>query len=177
MKKGYTLIEILVAVAIFFTVVSIPTSFFILSLKSQGKVLGLREIIDNSSYALEYTSRVLRMAKKDDLEGVNCLSGDKVNYEITHSGQGIKFKNYKDECQEFYLEGGQIKEQKGGNIFPLTSDNLEITSLTFKISGQEQEDGLQPRATILFEIQKKGQPATKIRLQTTVSQRNLDVTY
>lgn len=182
MKKGFTLIEMLVAVAIFFIVVSIPTGFFVLSLKSQKRVLALREIIDNSSYALEYTSRALRMARKDDIEigGVvkDCLSGDKVNYEITNGGQGIKFRNYLDKCQKFYLSGTQLREWKDdGTDLPLTSDNLEITLLEFYLSGATQGDSLQPRVTILFEIQKKGQPGTKIHLQTTISQRNLDVTY
>lgn len=185
MKKnlgGYTLIEILVAVAIFFTMISVPMGFFILSLKGQRRALALREIIDNSSYALEYTSRALRMAKKD-LTG-SCIDDAGSNYQNPGpppKESKIKFLNYRDVCQRFHLVDSQLKERReeaGWTEFlPLTSDNLEITLLKFQLSGQEQGDGLQPRVTILFEIQKKGQPGTKIRLQTTVSQRNLDATY
>ena len=177
MKKGYTLIEVLVAVSIFTILVAGPTGLFITALRGQRKALAVMEIFDNSSYALEYISRALRMAKKDDLTVMNCLLGDKVNYELTHSGQGIKFRNYNDECQEFYLEGGQIKEAKGVNILSLTPDDLEITNLIFQVSGAEQTDYLQPRVTILLEIRKRTQPESKIRLQTTISQRNLDVPY
>lgn len=177
MKKGFTLIEILAAVAIFSIFAAISTGFFVLSLKTQRKILALREIIDSSSYALEYMGRFLRMAKKDDLGGVDCLAGEKVNYETNLSGQEIKFRNYKDECQRFYLENNQIKEERGESVFPITPADLEVTSLTFKISGEQQQDNLQPKVTIRFEIQKKGQPATKMLIQTTVSQRKLDVTY
>jgi len=60
----------------------------------------------------------------------------------------------------------------------LTSDDLIISFLSFKLSGESQEDDLQPRLTMAFEIGKKGQPETsRTRIQTTISQRNLDVTY
>jgi len=176
-NNAYTLIEVLVAVTIFSFIIAGPTGLFITSLRGQRKALAIMEIVDNSSYALEYISRALRMAKKDDLGGINCLLGDKVNYELTHSGQGIKFRNYNDECQEFYLEGGQLKENRAGNILPLTLADLEIPagSLKFQLTGQTQGDDLQPRLTISFEIRKQNQPETKIRLQTTISQRNLDI--
>jgi len=117
------------------------------------------------------------MAKKDDLGGINCLSGDKVNFELTHSGNGIKFRNYKDECQEFYLDGKRIFENKNGNVLPLTSANLEVNFLKFQIFGETQSDKIQPRVMTSFEIQKKGQSETKTRFQTTISQRDLDVQY
>jgi len=60
---------------------------------------------------------------------------------------------------------------------PLTSADLEIVSCNFKLSGQSQDDDLQPSVTISFEIQKGTQPESKIRLQTTISQRNLDIPY
>jgi len=62
MKKGYTLIEVLVAVSIFTILVAGPTGLFITALRGQRKALATMEIIDDSSYALEYISRALRMA-------------------------------------------------------------------------------------------------------------------
>lgn len=193
LKKGYTLVEVLMAVAIFFTLVAGPSGLFISSLRSQARILALREVADNTSYVFEYVSRALRMAKKE----LNC--GDKAlpetcfclksngygsNYEITQGGRGIKFNNYQDTpvCQEFFwdINDNRFKESKNGAIpaVPLTSDDLEITMLKFEVFGEGQEDDFQPRVTILFEITKKGLanfPA--IRAQTTVSQRNLDIWY
>lgn len=177
-KWGYTLIEVLVAVAIFSTVISVPTGFFISSLRSQHRALALRETIDNTSYLVEYVSRALRMARKD-IDG-SCISA-KTNYEITKTGKGIKFENYEDPsvCQEFYwdTEYNQLKESRdGADGLPLTPDDLEITQFQFQLSGETQEDNLQPRVTMLLEIGKKGASGLpKIRIQTTVSQRNLDI--
>jgi prepilin-type N-terminal cleavage/methylation domain-containing protein len=174
-NQGYTLVEILVAITIFAILIAGPTGLFVSSLRSQTRSLALRETIDNTSYMVEYISRALRMARKD-LVG-DCINPG-ANYEITYSGHGIRFKNYKGECQEFYLDGGQLKENKDGNVLPLTSDNLEISIAKFQGFGQYQGDNFQPRITMLFEIAKKGVldfPET--RIQTTISQRNLDITY
>lgn len=193
MKKGYTLIEVLVAVAIFFTVLAAPTGFFIGSLKAQMRTLASQELLNQTSYFLEYISRALRMAKKDKND--SCI-GLNSNYQktntrtlagVTYSGPGIKFKSYHDTpiCQEFFLDENDkvLKESKNGAApLPLTSDNLEIVS--FKISGEEswgQNDNLQPKVTLFLEIKGgrslKPELQPKIKIQTAVSQRNLDVTY
>ena len=54
------------------------------------------------------------------------------------------------------------------------SDDFEVTSLQFNLSGESQTDTLQPRVTIAATIRKVG-GGPDIRIQTTISQRNLDV--
>jgi prepilin-type N-terminal cleavage/methylation domain-containing protein len=174
MKKGYTLIELLVVISIFTIFISSVSGIFIFSLKTQRRVLAERELIDQTSYVLEYMGRALRMAKKDDEEEKKCLS-EKRNYEVTPDHQSIKFRNYKDECQRFYLEDGQLKEERDGKIFSLTSEDLRITKIEFYLIGDEPNDNLQPRVTISLKIMKKDHPETEFTIQTTVSQRNLDV--
>ncbi|MFQ6083846.1 MAG: prepilin-type N-terminal cleavage/methylation domain-containing protein [Candidatus Aminicenantia bacterium] len=189
--RGYTLIEVLAAIAIFFILVASPTGVFIASLRGQTRALALREIADTSSYALEYVSRALRMARKelnctDKTNPATCFclknNGYGFNYEITRGGKGIKFNNYQEPsiCQEFFwdINDNRLKESKdGASPISLTSDDLEIASLKFQLSGSGQGDSLQPRVTILSKIAKKGQPEVKIIIQTTISQRNLDVIY
>lgn len=191
-QKAYTLIEVLIAVAIFFTVIAGPTGLFVSSLKSQNRILSVREIIDNSSHVFEYMSRALRMARKeldceyrDDPESCACLkdNGYGSNYEITRGGKGIKFNNFQQPsvCQEFFWDtaDNRLKESKDDSEpIALTSDDLEVISFKFEEFGLEQDDNIQPRITIFLEITKKDQTeAPKIRIQTTISQRNLDVMY
>jgi len=175
------LIEVLVAVSIFTILIAAPAGFFVGSLNAQQKALASQKLLDNTSYVLEYISRALRMAKKDDINGIDCLSGNKTNYEITSLGQGIKFRNYNDKCQEFYLEGGRLKESKDGIENYLTPEDLEIISLKFKLSGSSQADSDQPRVTLFSKIRgargKKPALQPEIKIQTTISQRNLDVPY
>ncbi len=176
--KGYTLVELIVAVTIFAILVAAPTGIFVSSLKGQNRALILREITDNASYVAEYMSRSLRMALKDDLDGVSCLSGDNVNYELEDSNHRINFKDHNEQCHSFYLENGRIKEERGSEILFLTSDDLEVKQLEFRIYGENQDDDNQPRVTLSFEIEKRGvSNSPAVKLQTTVSQRNLDVLY
>lgn len=178
MKKGFTLLEMIVVIGIFSVLSGAIFGIFISGIHSQRKVLTQDQLLEQANYILEYISRALRMARKDDLEGKSCLIGQKVNYEITHNGQGIKFQNYNKQCQEFYLENGQIKEEREGvGVLPLTSSSVQVNFLKFNISGETQTDNLQPKVTIFLEISDKEQNSPKIRLQTTISQRNLDVNY
>ncbi|XOB41128.1 MAG: PilW family protein [Candidatus Nealsonbacteria bacterium] len=191
-QRAYTLIEVLISVAIFFTVIVGPTGLFIFSLKNQNRILSTREIVDNSSHVFEYMSRALRMARKeldcefrDDPESCACLqdAGYGFNYEITLHGKGIKFNTsqHPSVCQEFFWDttDNRLKESKNGSDpVPLTSDDLEVISFKFKESGFNQDDNDQPRVVIFLEITKKNQTqAPKIKIQTVISQRNLDVRY
>lgn len=175
-NNGLTLIEMLVAVTVFAIIVGAISGLFISGVRAQRRVLATQEILDQTSYVMEYIGRALRMAKKD-LTG-DCISAE-LNYEKTGSGDGgIRFKNYKDTCQEFYLKGTQLMEEKNGNLLPLTSDNLRVVYFNIDLSGQSQADDLQPRVTIYLEIESERQvPGSppEIRIQTSISQRSLDI--
>ncbi len=193
--KGYTLIEIMVAVGIFTTVIAAPTGFFVSSLKGQQRALASQELVDNVSYSLEYVSRTLRMAKKElDLTCKTnlsncCLKSNGVgfNYELTREGKGIRFINYQDACQEIFWDtsDNRLKEIKdGGASIALTPRKLEVVS--FKIGTTtpdiwNQNNDKQARVTLYLEIKAEGPAAfgsqPKIQIQTTISQRNLDVQY
>jgi len=176
---GFTLIEMMVSAVIFLIIIGIASGLFISSLKAQRQALASREILDSLSYNLEYISRALRMAQKD-LVGT-CIP-NKVNYQETPRGQGgIKFLNYDgSECQEFFLDtDGILKEDKTSyaQSLPLTPEGITINSCKFELSGQSQDDYLQPRVTISLDVQCKKQAGVRMKIQTTVSQRNLDVIY
>lgn len=167
-NKGFTLIEMMVAVAIFTALVAAGSSVFVASIKSQRQSLATQEVLDQTSYLVEHMSRALRMAKKD-MAGT-CTGTVRLNY--IFEDQCIKFVNYNDECQQFCLDGTRIKNEDG--VY-LTSDSLQITDFSVDISGEYQPpaDNLQPRVTVSLGVE--GQEESGIRIQTTVSQRNLDV--
>lgn len=173
---GFTLIELLVAMAIFSIVVGAAVGIFTSALRGQRKALSTQEILNQTSYSVEYVSRAIRMAQKE-VSAPTCLSQNGLNYELTRAGQGIKFRNYGGICQEFFLEGGQLKQLKAGTVENLTSNNFEITSFNLNILGASELDDIQPRVTVAFTIKSKGQKPeekTEMKIQTTISQRNID---
>ena len=184
-NKGFTLIEVLVSVAVFGIIVAGPTGLFVLSLRNQNMSLALGETIDNTSHSVEYISRALRMARKDKVG--DCITQ---NYNYENPGavtSKIRFLNYQGYCQEFSLSGNQIlmKKSTDGTSANLnagsymTSNDLGISNFQFLIVGGGQDDNVQPRVTMVFKIAKSsagtGLPA--INVEATISQRNSDVTY
>lgn len=183
MNKGVTLIEMMVAVVIFSLISGAAVGIFVSALRIQKYSLTSQKLLDQTSYATEYMSRFLRMAKKNEDKICGGMSKDK-NYKITQGGKGIKFVNSKRECLEFFWDttDNQLRVNKweeGGtkvfNAVELTSNDFKIVSFNFNISGDQPGDESQPRVTMFMEIEGKTTPLPKIKIQTTVSQRNLDI--
>jgi prepilin-type N-terminal cleavage/methylation domain-containing protein len=163
-SKGFTLIELIVVMAIFLFIIGAAISIFISMVQQQKKVLAEQQLLSQISYVEEYMSKAFRVAKTETTEG--CLldtHGANTNYPgyiylLTRydstMGQfrGIKFINQDNGyCQEFFLSGSGtsadpyiLKELKGANgvsdnndndAVALTATNLQISSVKFSING------------------------------------------
>jgi prepilin-type N-terminal cleavage/methylation domain-containing protein len=165
-NKGFTLIELMVAMSVFVLIIASSSGLFVSGLKIQRGSIAYQQLLDQMSYFTEYMSRAVRMAKKD-ISG-DCTGAVKLNYSF--ADQCLNFRNYKDQCQQFCLEGERLKDENGNY---LTSDDLRILSFSVVLLGQTQDDNQQPKAVIIIEA--RGKEDSKITIQTTISQRNLDV--
>jgi prepilin-type N-terminal cleavage/methylation domain-containing protein len=189
-KKGFTLIEMMVAVAIFSLVMGTAATLLVSSMKAQRRSLSYQQLADQVSFATEYMSRSARMAKKELFDHTyTCLSSSGANFENPGGDDSrlrfIKFDHEAeaDVCQEFYLDGGQLMEYKRNlatgeeETMPLTSEQLEVNSMTFRLSGETQNDNIQPLFTVFWDIEGIGKEDEKASLdiQTSISQRNLDI--
>ncbi len=178
-EKAFTLIEILAAFVIFSLIVIAISTIFIMSMRAQKSSLGKEKLNDQLNYAVEYMSRSIRMAKKST-GSCSIVSG--TNYYPT-SGYSNQLTFIKIEegspdpkCIRYYLSDNKIVNEIDGLDFDLTSDNIKITNLQFYITGGLDSDSQQPKVTILIEAESISQdPKETIRVQTTISQRDLDV--
>ncbi len=176
-QKGFTLVELLVSMTIFSLIITSVSGSITSILQAQRKLLSLQELSEQASYAEEYMSRTIRMAAKD-VDGA-CI-GSRENYQITRGGEGIKFLNYDNECQEFYLFNNQLWENKNGEDTELTSNALKIEVFNINLLGEFQTDSIQPRVTLFLKIKGTGpgpEEQAEMQIQTTLSQRKLDVRY
>lgn len=176
MKRGFTLIELLVGIAVFSLILGAVIGIFISAIQLQRDFLKKQQVLNQLSFAIEYMSRALRMAKREMGEG--CLATEDLNYENPGVGtSAVRFINHLqgDDCQQFFLEGNSLKYKKGIGVaeetYPLTLPGLVIEELKFQLQGESNTDSLQPRVTIFLKISSP----LKIELQTTISQRNLDI--
>jgi prepilin-type N-terminal cleavage/methylation domain-containing protein len=214
-KKGFTIIELVVVIAIFLFVVGAAIGIFLSIVQSQRKVLAEQQFLNQISYGEEYMSKALRMASVDETGG--CLDGNAGYIYLltqpdatTHLFKGVKFINQTGDasgnpvCQEFYLDNTTdpqnpvlMEVRDGGTPVPITyssSSGVKVTSIRFAINGVDgsqlsagicegsplacgakNSDESQPRVTILMNVQIPGDSQAPRAIQTTVSQRNLNV--
>lgn len=202
LDKGFTIIELIVVMAVFMLVVGAVVSLFISIIQSQKRVLSEQQLLNQISYVEEYMSKALRMAKSaSTTQDINCLNNQGFIYLLTHyditSGlyRGVKFINQSDNdaCQEFFLDiDGILKEKKASSLpVALTSASLRINSIKFSINGSDgsalgcgdtnqcgasNEDVVQPKITTFLNVRIEGDDQSTDRtVQTTVSQRNLNI--
>ena len=124
LSKGFTIIELIVVIAIFLFVIGAAISIFLTVLANQKKVLADQQLINQVSYVEEYMSKALRMASTD--QGGTCLidnTGVRLTnyaYQLTKydttlgAFKGIRFINQSDNngigaCWEFFLSGSGTK--------------------------------------------------------------------
>ena len=183
MQKGFTIIELLTTITVFAIVITGFLNLFSYAFQAQIEVLDSQHLLSNTAYVSEYISRALRMARKD-ITG-NCIES-KYNFEDPHSqGNAIRFLNYEEICQEFLLNGDSLEVKKSTDDsadklqegLPLFPSDINVEDLKFQITGEEQNDDLQPKVTFIMKLQTSRNPPKEFNFQTTISQRNLDVSY
>lgn len=119
-NKGFTLIEMLVAMGIFSLVIIAVTAVFSMVLISQRQIIVLKHIQEESVYIMEFLQKEARMAQYG-----NVCAGDGVLYNISN-GQ-LKFKNSKAVCVTYNLSGNTLQR----NNLAMNSSKTKISNLSF----------------------------------------------
>ncbi len=183
--RGFTLVELLVGMAIFSLIGGAAFSLLVSGIAAQRNALGKQAIVDQISFVSEYMSRALRQARKELNSPASCLTtaGRGWNYEVGGGGSRIRFLDRNNRCREFFLDTEQIKERISsdhtqanlGTAQALTPNDLTIQILTFIAQGAYQEEAPPRQSRVTFSLQVKAKGAAEMFFQTTVSQRRLDV--
>lgn len=164
-ERGLTMLELLIAVAIFIVVVSIIFSLFLTGLKGYRKAIAVQNVQDNARFLLSFIAKEIRMS--------NINSADASNLDITrHDGLNVLYN----------FDGINIQRTVVGEAAasgPINSEEISVTG-SFYTSGIGVEVPLeQPRITILLRVETKGAQKTEERaevvIQTTLSPRNLEL--
>ena len=202
-KKGFTIIETMVAISLFLVIVMAGMGALLNANLLHQKSQSTRSILDNLSFIMEDMSRNLRTGynyRCYDVPGTITSN----NISITDScdnedGWGIAFEqqngilydnppintDYHDEDQWAYYIGNDKKIYRSSaedalDFIPLTPDEVEIdvANSSFKVTGalKGSADNLQPFVTIKLvgKITLKG-VESPFSLQTSVSQRKIDI--
>lgn len=164
-KKGFTLIEMMVATSIFVIVAFIVSTVFISSMDAYKKSQNMKRIMENLNFALDTMTLKIR-------EGKNHTSvvSSEIRLEYQEADGTKKIVIYK-------MESEKIRECIGSSLIApcndLTSPEVKITALSFKIIEDLNARRL-IRVVIKGEANQEGGDKSPFTIQTTLSQRNSD---
>ena len=196
-KKGFSLVEIMIVLASFSILMTASFGILASSIRSQRYVLATSQLLDQTGFSLDYMSRSIRMAKKhlsvsDPIE-VACgfaSVGDNFNPASAQASTSIQFLKIEvdpdtgiktKKCIKFFLDSGKILKDTtdaGGTMRDqISPSSINVTNLKIYVSGGSQTDNFQPRVSITLEAKPVAniKPVPTVKLQSTVSQRDLDI--
>jgi prepilin-type N-terminal cleavage/methylation domain-containing protein len=188
-RSGFTLVELLVAVALFSILMSIAAGGFVRALRSEREVSAMMAAESNVNLALEQMAREMRTGYLFCHDpGENSPSADCASCSVVVSGQtqtwtcpNIEFYNSSGEQVEYSLDANNVLErsdsaENNGVAEPLTSDNVSVTDLNFTIFGNIEGDHWNPRVTVAIGVQPNDSTVTwsTANLETTVEARGID---
>ncbi len=172
-QKGFTLIEMLVSVALFSFVMLATTAVLLSVVDANHKAQGLKTSINNLSLALESMARNLRTG-----------SGYPVNGNPSTCLSSITFSDHSNTSTTYSLSANSIQVSKGSSgASPMTAPEIVIDKLCFYVSGTIPGDNIQPRVLItvggvvsnLTAAGAKMKTTSRFDIETLVSQRLPDV--
>jgi prepilin-type N-terminal cleavage/methylation domain-containing protein len=180
---GFTLIEMMVSVAIFSTVMTIALGALLAMSESDRKAQTLKSVINNLNFSLDAMSRSMRTGVNyhcDVSQGTVTVSRDCSSTAATSiaflssDNQTIKYcRGNGSTCD---AAGTAVLVSKNGAAYaPVTATEVTITNLQFYVSGAESV-ALQPHVVILLSgtVPVSASQNSVFDLQTSVTQRLYD---
>lgn len=186
-RKGFTLVEIMVSVAIFSIIMTVGIGALVDITQTYSYAREKKTVADSLSFMLESMTREIRL-------GTNFYSGSGSGVSFQDSARdgstnsvGFEMSNPSDlrgRYMSYSLESGVLRRYRydtGGTL--ISTDNLNdvnsvaIESLDFTVIGASASgttDGKQPLVWIRMKARSVKNDAA-LSLQTLVSQRSLDI--
>lgn len=166
--KGYTLIELIIAVGLFALVMTLASGAYLLMISISRQTQSVATGIDNLSFAAETMTRTIRT-------GADYSCGGAGGGDCSGGGSSLSVTNPSGATMTYALSGGAITQ----NGSPLTDPLVNITSLMFYVEGTAPapSDYEQPHATISISGTITSGPGKteSFTLQTGATMRGTDI--
>jgi len=183
-KKGFTLIEVIVSVSLFVVIILSVTSIFKLAIDGQRSAIATQNVQESLKFFLEVTAKEIRMAQKNG--GVCQNIPDGTIFQVTPqvNGDMLYFKNYYGECVKYYLatdgpDGSNLRfvisRAAGAAATPsldfISPAKIRINDLHFVVSNSASTS--QPMVTINLNANAldSSQFESDMTLQTSITSR------
>ncbi len=182
-QLGFSLIEILVSLALFTVVVTVSVGALLSLIGANQKAQTIKTSMDNLSFAIDTMTRNIRTGyeyhcQADLADAPTALPGGTRNCLVPENGFVYTDGETGDRIA-YRLHDNKIERRitDGGVWLPLTADDMQVDTLLFGVSGSTATNEEQPAVSIWIDGQVGDFDDTRslFELQTTVVQRVLDI--
>jgi len=188
--RAFTLIEMMVAVAIFAMVMMVGVGALLSLVQINKRAQAINSVMNNLNSAVESMSRTIRVGTSyhcetseqppseaeladpnDCEEGGGLLLGfESSNGDPEDTGDQVVYRLHGTQLEQSFESGAS------NSWVALTAPEVSISSFTFYVIGSERGDGLQPR--VLMRIRGSADVpggTTNFTIQASVVQRLIDI--
>lgn len=160
-KRGFTLVELIVAVGLFALIMTLSAGAYLLMIAVNRQVQSVATGIDNLSFALEDMTRSIRT-------GTGYSSA---------VGSSFSFTNAEGNPVDYRLVGGAIEKTRSGVSSRITEPSVTVGSLTFYPEGTARGDQVQARVVIVVSGTVSSGPGKTepFTVETSASMRGSDL--
>jgi len=167
-NKGFTLVEIIIAVGLFALVMVLVSGAYLTMINSTRHTQGITAGINSLSFALETMARTIRTGTSYGcpVAGTDCSGGTTFSVRAP-SGSTVSYSN----------GSGVIMQTTNGVAAPLTDSSINVTSLQFYAVGTQPGDTQQARVTIKISGTVSSGPDKTIpfAVETSATMRGSDI--
>jgi type II secretory pathway pseudopilin PulG len=177
-KRGFTLVEMLVAVSLFIIVVSISIGALLSILDANRKTRTSKTVVDNLNLSIEDMTRVVRFSTNYYCGVSNNLSEFR---DCSNGGNAISVSSSGDRVVYSWAgtENDPIRKSENGGVTytNITAPEVKIEHLRFYVLGSDSSDVKQPYVVAVISGYVGSDATTKstFSIQTLMSQRALDI--
>ncbi len=174
-QRGYTLLELIVAVGIFSVVMLAATGAYLTLIKLDRQARAVNDIANNLTFAVDSMARAVRTGSaykcNNSVASPNCTNTPGTSF-------GFNDNESPSRAIVYSLSSGQVVATiNNGTPIPLTDPRIQVTALEFRVRGVGTGDGTQPQVTFSIRgTMVTGQNAsTTFAIQGGATRRLLDL--
>lgn len=180
-NKGFTLIELMVALTIFLVVSLIAASIFLTAIKNQRQAFLTQNLQDNARYIIEAMGKEVRMSRIETFVAPNKAAEETNELEITTfnvdpvaypNGMKVYYRFRNDDDGKPVIERSEVDNN---NYQPINSGQVKVEGKFYILKNIPVPPGpagdLQPRVTIRLLLYPANASEPKVQVQNTITSR------